>query len=364
MSDHGIVKALGVSGDSAFEMVDVSPLVQRTQIAPKLLTALFGGEINSIFNQTRTVRHDDLQHEGVSVAGKQYSEYGPRALTDKPRQLSYDIGSFGVTYNTKPGDISGRRTPGTNELMTEEYLLGQLGNKVDKAWVKFEEQLIATLLTTDSNFTAGGNHTTYDYFVEVMGDTRANLIAGANGSGQVSMQLAGSVDHIELFTEQADYLQTDLEKTGNDSSMTVVICGKNFFAQRLEIERDVGFNRELRNTLDMQSMGVPAGGFGSGQFNYQWFDSPRDGIRYIRYAASYDGAKMIGDDDAYMVPIGAENFLRTAYAPAQTRTYVNTVAQSAYAWSKVDDRQGTTVASEKNVLGIAVNPQLIRRLVV
>ena len=63
-----------------------------------------------------------------------------------------------------------------------------------------------------------------------------------------------------------------------------------------------------------------------------------------------------------MLPIGAENFLRMVYAPAQTLEYANTTAQSAYAWSHEDDRSGVTMWSEKNFLPMNVNPQLIRAL--
>jgi len=115
--------------------------------------------------------------------------------------------------------------------------------------------------------------------------------------------------------------------------------------------------------LDLASMGVPESSFGSGNgiFNYQFFDS-HDGLRYIRYSASILGTKLIADADAYLIPLGAETFMKKVYAPAQTRQWVNTVAQSAYGWSKEDDRNGVTLWTEKNVLPITVNPQLIRAL--
>ena len=56
--------------------------------------------------------------------------------------------------------------------------------------------------------------------------------------------------------------------------------------------------------------------------------------------------------------------MKRAYAPAQTRTYVNTTAQKRYAWSKEQERNGVTMNQESNVLYMNANPQLIRALTV
>ena len=357
-----VIKAVSHSQDNAFEMEDVSPLVQREQITPKLETALFGGTINSMFLETNTIKYDELQETAQIPAGKRFDAYGPRLNKDRPRQLIYEVGSFGITGNVKPGDRANRRVPGTQELMGQDYLIAKMANKANKSWVLFDELAVNQLLTTDTNITLGGPQPEYNYFVDIFGDTRANVIDGADTDGKISMRLGAETDHIELFTNQVDLLETDLEKTGNSAGTIVCLCGKNFFAQRLEIERQEGLARDLRTSLDMQSMGVPESSFGSGRFNYQHFTSARDGIIYIRYAANILGTKLISDDDAYLVPVGAESFMKFAYAPAQTESYVNTVAQSAYAWQEQHERRGTTVASEKNVLPMYVNPQLTRWL--
>jgi hypothetical protein len=85
---------------------------------------------------------------------------------------------------------------------------------------------------------------------------------------------------------------------------------------------------------------------------------------YIHYGANIQGTKLIADDNAYMVPIGAENFMKKIYAPAQTRTYANTSAQSLYAWVEEKERTGVTMYQESNFLPLNVNPQLIRHLTV
>jgi hypothetical protein len=353
-----LVKALARSGENSFEMENVTDAIERTQVQPKLLTALFGGEINNIPLDTNTVKYDDIEDTAQLPNGKRFDEFGKRLGKDKPRELIYSVGSFGVTGNVAPSDVVNRRKMGTSELLTEDELVSRMLRKADVSWGLFNELAFAQLLTTDSNITLGGPMSTYDYFDDVTGATR---IATFGGDGKISMQLGADVDHWQLFQEQTELLETDVEKTMNSSSMTVAICGKSFFNQRLEIEKQAGLARDLKLELDMQSMGVPTSSFGSGRFNYQWFDS-FDGIRYIRYSANILGAKLIADEDAYLVPIGAEKFMKMAYAPAQTREYVNTSALTRYAEMETHNRRGVTVSTESNVLPLSVNPQLIRQL--
>lgn len=349
-------KALSPAQGSDFEMEDVSPLVERTQVAPGLLTALFAGETNEIFLQTNTIKYDELEDSNQLPDGKAFDAYGPDIQKDKARQLIYEVGSFGIRANVAPSDYARKRIPGSTELMDEAYLLGRMNMKAEKSWMLFEELAFAQILTLDTNITRGGPQPVYNFFTDIIGSSRP---------AKISMDLAGSVDHFQLFAEQLDLLETDVEKTMNSMSKAIVICGKDFFNTRLTIEKQEGLAREIRGSLDLQSMGVPTSNFGSGngKFNYQHFDS-FDGLTYVRYSASILGTKMIGDDDAYLVPVGAETFLKRAYAPAQTRTYVNTVAQKRYAWSKEHERNGVTMNQESNCLYMNANPQLIRALTV
>lgn len=359
--DISFDKALSHSNANSFEMQDVTPIVERQEVAPGLLTALLGGTVNSVFLTTNTLKYDELDHTAQLPDGKRYDEYGNDIQKDKARQLIYEVGSFGLRSNVAPKDYAYKRIPGTEELMNEAYLVSQMNSKSQRAWQMFDELAFAQLLTLDTNITRNGPMPVYNYYTDIIGSARP---------AKIDMDLDNNtLDHFQAFAEQLDLLETDVEKTFNTMTMPIVICGKDFFNQRLLVEKQQGgggslvLNRELRGNLDLGSMGVPESSFGSGdgRFNYQFFDS-HDGLRYIRYSASITGAKLIADADAYMIPVGAENFMKKAYAPAQTRQYVNTTAQSAYGWSTEDDRNGVTLMTEKNVLPITVNPQLIRAL--
>ena len=348
-------KALSQSSENSFELQDVTSIVERTQVAPKLLTALLGGTANSVFLETNIFKYDELQDTIQLPSGKRFDEYGSDIQKDKARQLLLEVGSFGLRSNVAPKDYANKRIAGTeNTLMNEAYLVARMNGKSSVAWNQFQELAFAQLLVSDSNITLGGPQDVYSYHQDLLGEARPVNF----------MDLAGvSVDHFQAGAKQRDLLVEDLEKTFNSSDTIIAICSGTYFNARLEIERQEGLSRDLRTGLDLASMAVPTSNFGSasGQFNYQWFDSI-DGIRYIRYEASIQGTPLIPAGKAYLIPVGAETFIKQVYAPAQTRQYVNTTAQAMYGWSKEDDRNGVTMWTETNVLPVTVNPQLIREL--
>lgn len=351
----GVEKSLSQSSENSFELQDVTPIVERTQVAPKLLTALFAGKTNSVFLETNVFKYDELQDTIQLPGGKRFDEYGSDLQKDKARQLLLEVGSFGMRSNVAPKDYANKRIPGTtDQLMNEAYLVSKMNSKSQVGWAQFDELAMATLLVGDTNLTLNGPMPQYNFHQDLLGTARTvNNMDLGNATN----------DHFRAGAHQRDLLMQDLEKTFNNVDMVVAICGTNYFNQRLEIERQEGLARDLRQSIDLASMAVPESNFGSGSglFNYQWFDSV-DGIRYIRYEASIQGAKLIPDNKAYLVPIGADTFIKKVYAPAQTRQYVNTTAQSMYGWSKEDDRNGVTMWSESNVLPMLVNPQLVREL--
>ena len=355
--DGDIDKAVSHSQGNAFELEDVSmTVVDRTQVQPRLFTALFSGEANTVNLETKTIKYDDLQETLQIPDGKAYQAYGNDLQKDKPRQLIYEVGSFGLRWNVAPMDYANKRVPGTNDLMDEAYVMTKMAAKADKAWNLFNELKWVQLLTTDTNITRNGPMPQYNYYTDVLGVARP---------AATDMDLGGTGDIFQAFNFERDKLMEDADKTLNTVDMVVVICGTTFFNKRLEVERQETLARNLRTQLDLASMPVPRSNFGegtSGMLNYQFFDSEIDGLRYIRYSGSIQGTNLIGDDDAYMIPLGCENFVRDVFAPAQTRTYVNTSAQARYAWAKEHEREGVVMAQESNTLPMSINPQLVRHL--
>jgi hypothetical protein len=348
-------KALSQSSENSFELQDVTPLVARTQVQPKLLSALLGATSNAVFLETNVFKYDELQDSIQLPSGKRFDEYGSDLQKDKARQLLLEVGSFGLRSNVAPKDYANKRVPGTTDtLMDESYLVSKMNSKSAIAWNQLEELAMRELLVNDTNLTSGGPSPVYSYHQDLLGTARP----------VTSINISGTTDNVfQLFAHERDQLMQDLEKTFNSSGTVVCICGSTFFNNRLEVDIQEGLARDLKSSIDLASMAVPTSDFGSGSglFQYQWFDSI-DGIRYIRYEASIQGTRLIPADKGYLIPLGAETFIKKVYAPAQTRQFVNTTAQPMYGWSKEDDRNGVTMWTESNFLPVNVNPQLIREI--
>ena len=354
MQHNPINKALSRSESNPFELNDLSPIVESEEVSPKLLTAMFGGEASSQYLVAKnTVTYDRMEHTSQLPNGKRFDEYGQSLLQDGASTDALQVGSFGLQSKIAPMDYAGRRIPGTEELMNEEYLATLMLRKSQKSWNDFNELMWGQLLTQDTNITLGGNHIEYNYYDRYVG-------GGARPVETIDLSGA-SIDIHRVMQTEADKLDEDLDKTMNSSSMKIMLCGAQFFDSRAAIEGDPDLGRDFRKPLDLATMEVPSSNFGTGDgtYRYRYFDS-HDGIRYIRYDVRIQGSPIIATDKGFMMPVGAENFVRQYFAPAQTRTYVNTEALSKYAWSHEDDRQGVTLIEECNVLPVLVNPQLIR----
>ena len=350
-STWDVDKALSVVDGGVYNLEEITPVLERGPVKPGLLRALLNPQF--IPMTTDTFKYDEITATAQVPDGKPFSDYGKDLTKDKPRQLRYAIPSFGIRFNVKPEDYSGRRKPGESvEFLTEADVVAAMTTKSQLAWDLFDELAIAQLLTADTNIVRGGPFTSYNFYTDITGGARA---------AKISMDLlTAATDHEQLFRKQRRLLAQELAKAGDSASQIVVICGDTFFDQRYDIQKNDGLARPIQFGPDLATM--PIGELSEGGFNYAYFDSG-DGLRYINYGSEIiAGQKLIGDDDAYMIPVGASNLMSIGVAPAQTRQYVNTPGLNMYGWSKADDRQGVSMFTESNRLYSYKNPRAVIHL--
>ena len=350
-----IKKELTVVDGNPFEYNDITEATQRGPAKPKLLSALLGANTETMM--TTSFVYDEVTDTAQLPSGKAYNERGKTADNNSSaKQKLFAIPSFGFRASITPQDYANRRKPGTNEMMDEAYLIAKMTDAIDTAYMLQDEKGYATILTADQNIIEGGPFTQYNFYTDIVGSSRP---------AKYVMSLTDSAaDHIKLQRDQKKALLEEISRTGENVTAIVQICGDTYFNQRLEIERNESLGRPLKSELDLASMEVDTSDWSSSTFKYDWFKGDQDGIIYINYGAQIvAGTKLIADTDAYMFPVGATNFIGVAYAPAQTRTYVNTEAMKRYSWFKEDEFQGVTMLTEENKLFFDKNPRLIRALV-
>lgn len=350
---YDVTKAVAESQSNGYELEDITPAVRRVPCKPTLLSTLLDSQAQKDTLQTNVFKYDETIRDSALPDGKAYSEHGGRLEKERPRRLMYEVPSFGVSYNVAPEDYANRRKPGTEDFLTEDDVLEEMTTKGQDTWDNFDEVGISQLLTTGTNIVRGGPFESYDFYADIAGTTQETEFMDLSNS---------SIDHEQAFRKKRREITQQLSKYSDSASSIVCICGDNFFDDRYEIQKNEGLARPIKFGLDLASQPIQEGDFGTGTFNYAYFDS-QDGIRYINYGSEIiAGEKLIDDDEAILMPMGASNLLRMVYAPARTRTYVNTEALEMYSWTSTSERQGVTVWQESNVLFSLINPLAVKKL--
>ena len=348
---ESVSKAFDSIEGSGFELTEITAAIHRQPVRPGLLTALIGGSDESM--TTDTYVFDKIEKSIVLPGGKSYTESGPDVGKDRAEKHRVAIGSYGLRSNVLPGDVSGRRKPGTQDFLTTADVVADMDEKIQIAWDLSEEMQWASLLTTDTNLTLGGPVPAVDWWVEIEGGTRPTASNMNLGDPTVS--------HEVLFRKERLLGDQQLMRSGENASGWVVICTEDFFDNRYEIEKNLGLARPLRYGVDLASNLLPQ--IDMGGFKYATFDS-RDGLTYINYGSEIiAGSPLLPvAGTAFMVPVGTQNLFSAAVAPAQTMSYVNTPGLGMYSWSNQHERRGVTVFTERNVLHTLKNPAAIRYL--
>lgn len=345
-------KQIQAAQGSGFELETMAPLIERRQVKPQLLTSLLTGVSQTDTFTSDTFVYDEIEYNNALPSGKAYSGYGPDVEKEKAKSFRWAIPSFGISGNVQAKDWANRRQIGTTATPDNEARhLSILNQKMGDAWDLFREQQLISLITTDSNDVAGGPFESYNFYTGIVTGTRATKDIDFDST---------TVDPIQELRNEKKFLQQEMIRAGELTSNFVMICGDTFFAERLELEEQEDLARPLLSDFDFQSEEVTSGIIGSQSFQVDNFVGARDGIRYVQYSATI-GSSSIGDNDAYLIPVQANNFIRVGYAPSQDRENANTDALEMYGWTNTD-RLGINAWQESNYLAAMVNPRMLRKL--
>lgn len=350
-----VQKELARASSNGFKFQDVHDSIEMGNLAqPKLLTVLMGGTTSKVFNQTTVFEYDITKYAPVLVNGKSYTERGKDIPKDHAETKYYKIGSKGLRLNVASSDVAERRKPGTNEMLDMEYVLANQARKAVQAFDIERELEYASLLTTRTNRTAGGPFPTYDFHQDILG----TAIPSATDIDFASV----GADPQRDTRKAVAALEAKLATYGLTASAFVVVCGANYMDKAYSAEQLVNFGRELRNTVDLVSMAIPT--ISAAGFRYQNFDSPVSGVTYIQHQGSFAGTASIGLNDAYLIPIIAnESLVKEVFAPAiGSAADYDKPARELYSWYNDDNFEGTTIFYDQNKLSMLPRPDLIVKL--
>lgn len=347
-----VTKALSQYGTS-FELEDFTgDVIERRPSKPKFLSTLLVGLQQQRFMDSNTFKYDAFDHTSVLPSGIQASGFGARVNKDKADTYRWEIPYFGISGNVAIEDYANKRLPGTQATPDNAMAhMARMEKKMTDAWELFSEQQLIKLITTDSNDVAGGPSTSFNFYTEVVG--------GSRSTADITFSVATD-DVFEQMRTQKKLLKEEMIRAGEVGDEFVCVCGGNFFQKALDREKNESLARPLKGSFDFASEEVGTETI-SESFKVDNFLSENCGIRFVEYSIDIGGAT-IGADDAYLIPVRAENFILKAYAPALDSEYVNTTALPMYAWSNEHRREGITRWEQSNFLMAMTNPRLMRKM--
>lgn len=353
MQTQEIYKGTGFVG-AGFNFLDTAPeVITRKPVQVGFFKDFFNPVSTPIKSRVYQLK-EVITPENQEATGKSYSDLIGALTKNTANLYNFNVGSFGLGWAVSPSDIQGKISPVTGEPMTVEEVIATMQLAAQKAWDNTDEKAIAQLITTDTCFTGGfAGNPSYNWYTELVGSSRP---------AATSMNLAGSVDHVQLFQNEVDGMLEEADKYGLSTTFRpVVLCGATFYANRLTIERQEGLARELHGAgPDLQSAERPFASYGG--MRHAYFDG-HDGVRYIRVNQSIGGTKSIAATSAFMVPEGVQ-IVQKVYAPAQSMAVGNGFGAQSYAWEQVSDRTGVVRHEESNFLFVNPYPRMIRNLTV
>lgn len=338
---------------SSFELEQIVPEMTeyRGYMVPQLLTNLCNPSIVTLTDDT--FKYDSDTMTAALPEGKRYDDIGPTTLKDRPKQHLWQVPSTGIQFSVKNRDVKNKRIPGTNEMMSHEYLIAREQTRIARGYDLFNEFNFAKLLTADvmDNRDGGLYYTSPNFYTEIVGSPRgADTLVNLAGT-DLSTYRSTIEDARDAIAEEAGRL--GLTITG-----WTMVAGKDYFNGVRELEANENLAREIRG-IDLAQEGTQV--LSVDAFNNLRFLDGSDGVRYIRYGANIlTGQKLIADDKAILIP-SVEGMFSMAFAPTDNDPDLCTQeARTMYTWTE-KNRRGYHFAFERNCLYINRYPQLIKR---
>lgn len=327
---------------------DMTSMLETSPNIPSLLTALI--DMDTEFLNTDVFEHDFQRNRVVLPQDKSFSERGDY-FDARPEVKThfFKIPSWGIQSNISAKDVLKSRQPGTKDTLdNKERLVAQDIRDMRRSMALLKEKALAHLITTGSSYVPNGTAPITDFYLEYTG-------VAASSRPQVDFTLGTATAYPREAGEDARAKINDSLLDGQTVGGYVALCGRNFFKRRISHIKEEQAMVDRAGIAGQDPLIQRLADFAQQYRMYRGSDD----ILYINYDAKIGGTPLIPDNECYIMPANTAGIFAERYAPAQTETYVNTVAQAEYAWRADNEFSGTQLMFESNVGHFLVNPNSI-----
>lgn len=327
---------------------DMTPQMALAQSIPSLLTELV--QPSETFLQTSTFEFDRTTYSQAMPSDKSYSE---RGLVIDARPVTkthlFKVPSYGMQAAISHKDVLRRRKAGTkDDFDTVEAVVAEDMAAMRRGWALFNERALAYNIVTGKTYVPNGTVPEVDCYLEFTG-------VAATSRPSKAFLLNDPTAYPAEQGEDVRAMILDNLLEGQTVDGIVALCSKTFFRKRKQHVKEEQAMVD-RSGIDNQDPLIQR--LANFRQQYRQYRGADD-ILYIVYDAKINGQLLIPEGEAYFMPAGTVGLFMKAYAPAETKSYVNTVAQREYMWRGEDEFTGIQLMSESNFVNLLVNPNSI-----
>jgi len=325
---------------------DMTGMVSKSPLIPTFLTGALA--VSDHFLSTDTFEHDRRSTTVSQLGDSAYHDRGNYVGKESSTTHLFKVPHIAIQGRVRPRDVLRTRMPGTADVLdsTDRQIAEELAS-MRRAYAAYNELALARTITTGGLYVPNGTVSAVDFYTEYLGTSAASRPS-------VNFDLDNSAIYPREKGEEARIKLLNALNDGDMVTGFIAICGKTFFQKR------ISHAKEEQAYVDRANMGQNPLAERLRNFNNQYrMYVGSDDIVYVQYTANIGGSQLIGDNDCYILPVGVNDVISRAYAPAETMQYVNTVAQREYAWRYDDEFQGTKLFMESNSGFYLTKPDLI-----
>lgn len=298
---------------------------------------------------------DQITRNVGSFGGGSYDGAGPVGQKNTNKVQFFKVPAYLYQTGISAAELKSRRKPGTSSMSVNfTDVANEEAAKVPLMIDLLNEYQLMKVITTDTQDNLGGVLTMSNYYTDLVGTARGVATA---------VTAASDLSTYRAITENAvDALQEEATKEGLNPQRWVKLCGSTYFDEVRKKEELVSLGREIRG-LDLAQLGTPT--FRDREYaNIRTFEGS-DGITYIKYNVAMYGSKLVGANDAYLLPLGVEEMFSMQFAPKVTLANMDEAAIALYSAAKVaEDQSSVEYAFQTNRLYFNAYPQLIRKFTI
>lgn len=327
------------------EMMDFTTYINKVPRSWNLLDSMNIAETVGTETETASI---DVETEKTGTFGDT-RRGGKRNFVGSEESITkhLTIPFFTLDGVVKPTDIQNLRKIGTaNTLKGTNETVVKIMARIRAYHGNLREKALMEAVKGKS-YSPNGTTEQYDYF---------NTFEVAGKRLEKAMDLANNAtDVIDKQEEIFGHIIDNADDNANGYSL-VCLASPQYFSALLA-------NEHLQNSyLQYTTLGrqEPLRDRMGGGSPYREFT--HGSVHYIEYRASFNGEKLIPDNEAFYMPVGIDDMFKVHHAPAYHLDYNNTVGKETYMWVHRDPKgRRIDIESETAMLAVNARPELVVR---